>query len=78
MPSCRRQAETPGDTEGDGFVGKVIGIVVVIGIGVFALWLLVDRALFPVRRKEGSLFAFLLICLLFYLADRRRSRNPRI
>ena len=44
------QAETPVDTEGDRFVGKLFGVIVVIAIGVFALWFLVDRALFDLAR----------------------------
>lgn len=56
-------------------MGKLIGIIVVIAIGVFALWLIVDRALFRFGAIGGFIFAFLLICLLFYLADRRKIKE---
>jgi membrane associated rhomboid family serine protease len=56
-------------------VGKLIGILVVVAIGVFALWLFVDRALFRFGAIGGLVFAFLLVYLLFYLVDRRKIKE---
>ena len=56
-------------------MGKLIGILVVAGIAVFALWLFVDRALFRFGAIGGLIFAFLLVYLLFYLADRRKIKE---
>jgi len=58
-----------------GSVGKLIGMIVVIAIGVLALWLIVDRALFRFGAIGGLIFAFLLVYLLFYLADRRKIKE---
>ena len=56
-------------------MGKLIGIIVVIAIGVFALWLIVDRALYRFGAIGGLIFGFLLVYLLFYLADRRKIKE---
>ena len=56
-------------------MGKLFGVIVVIAIGAFALWFLVDRALFRFGAIGGLIFAFLLVYLLFYLADRRKIKE---
>jgi membrane associated rhomboid family serine protease len=54
---------------------KLIGIIVAIAIGVAALWLLVDRAMYRFGGIGGLIFGFLLVYLLFYLADRRKIKE---
>ena len=54
---------------------KLIGIIVAIAIGAMALWLIVDRALYRFGAIGGLIFAFLLVYLLFYLADRRKIKQ---
>ena len=54
---------------------KLIGIIVAIAIGVMVLWLLVDRAIYRFGAIGGLIFAFLLVFLLFYLADRRKIKE---
>ena len=56
-------------------MGKLIGIIVAIAIGAAVLWLIVDRALFRFGAIGGLIFAFLLVYLLFYLADRRKIKE---
>ena len=54
---------------------KLIGIIVVAAIGVMAIWLLVDRAVYRWGGVGGLIFGFLLVILLFYLADRRKIKE---
>jgi len=54
---------------------KLVGIIVAIAIGVMALWLLVDRAMYRWGAIGGLIFGFLLVFLLFYLADRRKIKQ---
>lgn len=54
---------------------KLIGIIIAIAFGVMMLWLLVDRALYRWGMIGGLIFAFLLVFLLFYLADRRKIKQ---
>jgi hypothetical protein len=63
------------DTEGDGFVLKVIGVVVAIGIGVLVLWLLVDLAWYLWGGLGTLIFGFLLVFFLAYLMDRRKIKE---
>ena len=54
---------------------KLVGIIVGIAIGVMVLWLLVDRALYRWGGIGALIFGFLLVGLLFYLADRRKIKE---
>ena len=54
---------------------KLVGILVAIAIGVGALWLLVDRALYRFGALGALIFGFLFVFLLFYLADRRKIKE---
>jgi hypothetical protein len=54
---------------------RLFGIIVAIAIGVLALWLLVDRAIYRWGGLIGLIFGFLLVFLLFYLADRRKIKE---
>lgn len=54
---------------------KLIGIIVAIAIGVMALWLLVDRVMYRMGGIAALIFGFLLVYLLFYLADRRKIKE---
>ena len=54
---------------------KLIGVIVAIAIGVMMLWLLVDRAMYRWGGIGGLIFGFLLVFLLFYLADRRKIKQ---
>jgi membrane associated rhomboid family serine protease len=54
---------------------KLIGIIVVIAIAVMALWLLVDMAAYLWGGLGALIFGFLLVYLLFYLADRRKIKE---
>jgi uncharacterized membrane protein YjfL (UPF0719 family) len=56
-------------------VGKLIGVIVAIAIGLAALWLLVDMAMWAWGGLGALIFAFLLVFLLFYLADRRKIKE---
>ena len=59
-------------------MGRLIGIVVVVAIGVFALWLIVDRTLFRFGAIGGLIFAFLLVFLLFSLSARCPHGRERV
>ncbi len=61
--------------EGDRFVLKLLGIIVGIAIGVMALWLLVDTVMYRLGGIAALIFGFLLVFLLFYLADRRKIKE---
>lgn len=54
---------------------RLIGIIIAIAIGVMVLWLLVDRALYRWGGIGALIFGFLLVFLLFYLADRRKIKE---
>jgi membrane associated rhomboid family serine protease len=54
---------------------RLFGIIVLIAIGVMALWLLVDRAIYRWGGIAGLVFGFLLVILIFYLADRRKIKE---
>jgi len=56
-------------------VGKLIGIIVAIAVGVAVLWLIVDMAMWAWGGLGALIFAFLLVYLLFYLADRRKIKE---
>jgi hypothetical protein len=78
MSSYRQQTELRGrahDTEGDGFVLKMIGVVVAIGIGVLAVWLLVDMAWYLWSGLGALIFGFLLVFFVVYLVDRRKIKE---
>jgi len=74
-PRAADRLKLQGTRKEMGSVGKLIGIIVVIAIGVLALWLIVDRALIRFGAIGGLIFAFLLVYLLFYLADRRKIKE---
>ena len=54
---------------------RLIGIIIGIAIGVMLLWLLVDRAMYRWGGIGALIFGFLLVYLLFYLADRRKIKE---
>ena len=56
-------------------MGKMIGVIVAIGIAVFALWLLVDMAWYLWGGLAALIFAFLLVFLLAYVWDRRKIKE---
>jgi hypothetical protein len=56
-------------------VGKMIGVIVAIGIAVFALWMLVDMAWYLWGGMAALIFAFLLVFLLVYVMDRRKIKE---
>jgi membrane associated rhomboid family serine protease len=78
MLPCGQRAETPrteAHAEGAWFVLRLIGIIVGIAIGTMLLWLLVDRAMYRWGGIGALIFGFLLVYLLFYLADRRKIKQ---
>jgi membrane associated rhomboid family serine protease len=78
MPSGLRQAQLCNQKHDPGrrqSVLRLIGIIVAIAIGVMALWLLVDRAMYRWGGIGALIFGFLLVFLLFYLADRRKIKE---
>jgi hypothetical protein len=56
-------------------VGKMIGVIVAIGIAVFALWMLVDMAWYLWGGMAALIFAYLLVFLLVYVMDRRKIKE---
>ena len=54
---------------------RLFGIIIAIAIGVMALWLLVDRAMYRWGGIGALIFGFLLVFLIFYLADRRKIKE---
>jgi UDP-N-acetylmuramyl pentapeptide phosphotransferase/UDP-N-acetylglucosamine-1-phosphate transferase len=54
---------------------RLIGIIIAAAIGVMALWLLVDRAMYRWGGIGALIFGFLLVFLIFYLADRRKIKE---
>ena len=56
-------------------MGKMIGVIVAIGIAVFALWMLVDMAWYLWGGMAALIFAFLLVFLWVYVMDRRKIKE---
>lgn len=54
---------------------KLIGVIVAIAVGVGLLWLIVDMAMWAWGGVGALIFGFLLVYLLFYLADRRKIKE---
>ena len=54
---------------------KLVGILVAIAVGLAALWLLVDMAIWAWSGVGALVFAFVLVIFLFYLADRRKIKQ---
>jgi membrane associated rhomboid family serine protease len=54
---------------------RLFGIIIAAAIGVMVLWLLVDRAMYRWGGIGALIFGFLLVYLLFYLADRRKIKE---
>jgi membrane protein implicated in regulation of membrane protease activity len=63
------------DTEGDGFLLKMIGVVVAIALGVLAVWWLVDMAWYLWGGLGALIFGFLFVFFLAYLVDRRKIKE---
>jgi membrane protein implicated in regulation of membrane protease activity len=53
----------------------MIGVIVAIGIAVFALWMLVDMAWYLWGGMAALIFAFLLVFLVVYVMDRRKIKE---
>jgi hypothetical protein len=62
-------------TEGDAFVLKIFGLLVVIAIGLWVLWRLVDMAWYLWGGLGALIFAFLLVFLVVYVLDRRKIKE---
>jgi hypothetical protein len=56
-------------------VGKIFGVLVVIAIGLFLLWQLIDMAWYLWGGLAALIFAFLLIFLVVYVLDRRKIKE---
>jgi membrane associated rhomboid family serine protease len=56
-------------------VGKIIGVLVVIAIGLFVLWQLIDMAWYLWGGLAALIFAFLLVFLVVYILDRRKIKE---
>jgi FtsH-binding integral membrane protein len=56
-------------------VGKLTGIMIAIAVGLAVLWLIVDMAMWAWGGLGALIFSFLLVYLLFYLADRRKIKE---
>jgi membrane associated rhomboid family serine protease len=56
-------------------VGKIIGGLVVIAIGLFLLWQLIDMAWYLWGGLAALIFAFLLVFLVVYILDRRKIKE---
>jgi membrane associated rhomboid family serine protease len=56
-------------------VGKIIGGLVVIAIGLFLLWQLIDMAWYLWGGLAALIFAFLLVFLVVYIVDRRKIKE---
>jgi hypothetical protein len=57
------------------FVGKIIGVLVAIAIGLFVLWQLIDMAWYLWGGLAALIFAFLLVFLVVYILDRRKIKE---
>lgn len=56
-------------------MGKIIGGLVVIAIGLFLLWQLIDMAWYLWGGLAALIFAFLLVFLVVYIVDRRKIKE---
>lgn len=56
-------------------MGKIIGGLVVIAIGLFLLWQLIDMAWYLWGGLAALIFAFLLVFLVVYILDRRKIKE---
>ena len=56
-------------------MGKIFGVLVVIAIGLFLLWQLIDMAWYLWGGLAALIFAFLLIFLVVYVLDRRKIKE---
>jgi len=56
-------------------VKKILGILVVIAIGGFVLWQLIDMAWYLWGGLAALVFAFLLVFLVVYIVDRRKIKE---
>ena len=54
---------------------KIVGILVVIAIGGFVLWQLIDMAWYLWGGLAALVFAFLLVFLVVYIVDRRKIKE---
>ena len=54
---------------------KILGILVVIAIGGFLLWQLIDMAWYLWGGLAALVFAFLLVFLVVYIVDRRKIKE---
>jgi len=58
-------------------VKKILGILVVIAIGGFLLWQLIDMAWYLWGGLAALVFAFLLVFLVVYIVDRRKIKETQ-
>jgi len=58
-------------------VKKILGILVVIAIGGFVLWQLIDMAWYLWGGLAALVFAFLLVFLVVYIVDRRKIKETQ-
>ena len=56
---------------------KIVGILVVIAIGGFVLWQLIDMAWYLWGGLAALVFAFLLVFLVVYIVDRRKIKETQ-
>lgn len=56
-------------------MGKIFGLLVVIAVGLFLLWRLVDMAWYLWGGLAALIFAFLLVFLVVYILDRRKIKE---
>ena len=56
---------------------KILGILVVIAIGGFVLWQLIDMAWYLWGGLAALVFAFLLVFLVVYIVDRRKIKETQ-
>ena len=56
---------------------KILGILVVIAIGGFLLWQLIDMAWYLWGGLAALVFAFLLVFLVVYIVDRRKIKETQ-
>jgi UDP-N-acetylmuramyl pentapeptide phosphotransferase/UDP-N-acetylglucosamine-1-phosphate transferase len=54
---------------------KLIGIIIAAAVCVMVLWLLVERAAYRWGGIAALIFAFALVGLVVYLADRRKIKE---
>ena len=56
---------------------KILGILVVIAIGGFVLWQLIDMAWYLWGGLAALVFPFLLVFLVVYIVDRRKIKETQ-